>query len=523
MNFNLALPFHASSERTPEALALSVGNSRLSYAELVILARRICGWLNEGGRHGPGRVGILASRSVEAYAGVLGTLWSGNAYVPISPDTPEDRFIRILEMANPDALIADQAGLDSLSDRILAYAPKRILFGPDATPPPQTKKFCETMFASITELREEGPQEPVRVAGDALAYIIFTSGTTGTPKGVMIEAESVAQYCSVVQKRCEFRSDDRVSQAAELTFDNSVLDMFVTWAAGSGLYVVPATQLMAPAKFIRDNELTIWFSVPSTACILERLRMLKPESFPSLRCSIFAGEPLPVATAQAWQAAAPNSVVENFYGPTEVTVDCLAQRLEDPPNITRNRGCLAIGHPFPGIRAAIVDSNLNFLPQNEEGELIVSGRQLARGYLLDPDLTAARFPVIDGHRWYRTGDLAYQDSTGAFHHLGRVDNQVKILGYRVELEEVEAHLRSVLGTDLVAAVAWPLTDVRPTGIVAFHCTPGITRDWVRDGMRKLAPDYMVPQRVYQIPVLPLSSSGKIDRKALIRMLDEGIS
>ena len=250
----------------------------------------------------------------------------------------------------------------------------------------------------------------------------------------------------------QFYPGDRVSQAADLTFDNSVLDLFVTWAAGAGLYVVPASQLMVPAQFIRDRELTIWFSVPSTACFLERMKMLKPGAFPSLRCSIFAGEALPIATAQAWQIAAPNSFVENFYGPTEVTVDCIAQRLEDPPCVTRNRGTLAIGRPFPGIEAGIVDANLEFLPPEEEGELVVAGRQVARGYFHDPELTAARFPTLEGRRLYRTGDRAYQDCNGVFHHLGRIDNQVKILGNRVELEEVEAHLREIAGTDLVAAV-----------------------------------------------------------------------
>src|SRR5208283_57039 len=262
----------------------------------------------------------------------------------------------------------------------------------------------------------------------------------------MIEAGSVERYCSAVQQRCGFQPHDRVSQVAELTFDNSVLDLFVTWAAGAGVYVVPEAQLMAPANFIRQHELTIWFSVPSTACIMERMKMLKPGAFPSLRCSIFAGEALPIASAQAWQIAAPNSVVENFYGPTEVTVDCIAQRLENPPNVTRHRGSLAIGKPLPGICAGIVDASLNFLPQGEEGELIVSGRQVARGYFQDDELTAARFPTLEGRRWYRTGDLAYQDSSGAFHHLGRIDNQVKILGNRIELEEVEAHLREVVGT-----------------------------------------------------------------------------
>jgi len=521
-NYNLALPFHENSVMSPESLALFVDGERFSYAELDNLARRISGWLRRKTGEVSGRVGILASRTVEAYAGVLGTLWSGEAYVPINPRTPEDRLIRILQMTNLDALVVDQAGLDLLSNRVLEWAPGRILAGAGTRPSHGALEYPGTSFESVAELPDEGPDQPVYVSDDALAYIIFTSGTTGTPKGVMIEAESVARYRGVVQDRCGFRPTDRVSQVAELTFDNSVLDLFVTWAAGAALFVVPSLQLMAPAKFIRDHELNIWFSVPSTACILERMKLLKPNAFPSLRCSIFAGEALPIATAQAWQVAAPNSVVENFYGPTEVTVDCIAQRLEDPPNVTRNRGSLAIGKPFPGIEAGIVDANLNFLPPGEEGELVVSGRQVARGYFQDPELTAARFPTLAGRRWYRTGDLAYQDSSRVFHHLGRLDNQVKILGNRIELEEVEAHLREIVGTDLVAAVAWPLTDGRATGIVAFHCSPGVTREEVRDGMKKRVPDYMVPQRVHQLDALPLGLTGKIDRKALTRMLDESL-
>jgi D-alanine--poly(phosphoribitol) ligase subunit 1 len=519
-NYNLALPFYENSAKSPQTLALFVGETRFSYGELATLARRISGWLGLKTGEVSGKVGILASRTIEAYAGVLGTLWSGAAYVPINPNTPEDRLIRILQQTKPDALIADQAGLDLLSDRVLEIAPTRILFAAGAKPSQSALRFQGIGFYSFSDLADEGPDQPVTVAGDALAYVIFTSGTTGTPKGVMIEAESVVQFIEIMHRRFRFGADNRVAEASELTFDASVFDMFMAWSAGAALYVVPAAQLMAPAKFIRDHELTIWFSVPSTASFMGRMRMLKPGAFPSLRCSIFAGEALSVATAQAWQIAAPNSIVENFYGPTEVTVDCIAQRLEDPPYLTRNRGTLAIGTPFPGIRAGIVDANLNFLPPDKEGELVVSGRQVARGYFQDPELTAARFPTLKGNRWYRTGDLAFEDSSGTFHHLGRIDNQVKILGNRVELEEVEAHLREILGIDMVAAVAWPLTDGRAAGIVAFHCAQGVTRDEIREEMKKRVPDYMVPQRVHQVDLLPLGSSGKIDRKALVRLLDE---
>src|ERR1700693_621551 len=174
-NYNLAIPFYENSLKNPESVALYVGGKRYSYAELGNLARRVSGWLCQKTGDVSGRVGILASRTIEAYAGVLGILWSGEAYVPITPNTPEDRVIRILQQTRLDALIVDQAGLDLLSDNALEFAPRRILYSAGARPSQSAPEFPGVEFKSFAELADEGPDQPLTVAGDALSYIIFTS------------------------------------------------------------------------------------------------------------------------------------------------------------------------------------------------------------------------------------------------------------------------------------------------------------------------------------------------------------
>jgi acyl-coenzyme A synthetase/AMP-(fatty) acid ligase len=213
--------------------------------------------------------------------------------------------------------------------------------------------------------------------------------------------------------------------------------------------------------------------------------------------------------------------VDNLYGPTEATVVCIGERCTEPMVVTESRGTVAIGNPFGTMQAAIVDSSLRFLPAGEKGELAVSGRQVANGYFKDPQKTAARFPSIDRKVWYLTGDLAYQDADGRFHHLGRTDNQVKVLGNRVELEDVEAHLREVCAVDSVAAVAWAINNGSAAGIVAFVAGTSLPAAEIRERMQRRVPKYMVPTEVRFLNVLPVSASGKTDRKALTAMLAEG--
>jgi D-alanine--poly(phosphoribitol) ligase subunit 1 len=184
--------------------------------------------------------------------------------------------------------------------------------------------------------------------------------------------------------------------------------------------------MLSAVKFVRENELRMWFSVPSVIAMLQRTKTLKPGSMPSLRRSFFAGEPLPGAAAEAWLEAAANSTLDNLYGPTEATVVCLSQEVTKPLRLTAQRGIVALGHAFGGVDVAIVDDERRFVGRGVKGEIALSGAQLAVGYLNLPDLTAARFPIIDGRRWYLTGDYGYQDDDGISHHLGRIDNQVKL-------------------------------------------------------------------------------------------------
>lgn len=515
---NLAAAVDGFARVQSAATALVVEGREYSYAELAGAARNVAAWLRAraSSTDGAPRVGILTVRSLPTYAGILGTAWIGGTYVPLNPKHPPARLASILRRARLAALIVDERGAVHLQDgEVRSAAPKKILV-PDE---------LGAAWTATERSAREAPPSPVPVSGEHPAYIMFTSGTTGVPKGVVVTAASVAYFLGHMRKLYGIHSGDRVGQFCETSFDVSVFEMFAAWDGGASLHVVPESKLMAPAGFIRQQALTVWTSVPSVISISSKMKLLDPGMFPALRVSFFIGEALPVTSAVAWRAAAPNSVIDNQYGPTEATVAFTVQRLTEPVVETPGRGTLAIGRPYPGLEVDVLGADGSFLPAGETGELALHGPQLAAGYLDDPEETARRFPVFDHPRlgrgrWYLTGDLAFQDEQGIFHCLGRADNQVKIMGHRVELEDIEAHLRAVSRTDTVAAVAWPVVDGKPAGIVAFVCGGKLAAPEIRERLRDRVPTYMLPHRVLARDSLPLSPNGKIDRKALQAMLDE---
>jgi D-alanine--poly(phosphoribitol) ligase subunit 1 len=523
VHYNLAYPFYESACGCPGNLALAVGDGQWTYAALREQVQPVASWLRTHSRSSAPRVGVLASRNLETYLGILGACWAGGTYVPLSPKYPEARLVQHLERVDLDALVVDSAGAALLTDRVLSCGPANVLH-------PGVACSIERIAEDGKKVRLAGrdalpvfdpADKPVEVSAEHTGYIIFTSGTTGVPKGVMIPAEAVAHFLQAMQTQYGVQPTDRVAGVTEITFDLSVFDIFATFKCGAALLVVPPTQMMAPAAFIQRQKPTIVFTVPSIAANLQRMKLLAPNSLPSLRYSFFAGEPLPVASASQWKVAAPNSVVDNLFGPTEATVVCIGQRFHGPENATPKRGVVATGKAFAGMEAAIVDpASLSFLPDEQQGELLLCGAQLSSGYFGDADTTQKRYPTVAGKRWYRTGDLAYRDSAGVFHHLGRIDNQVKVLGLRVELEEIEAHLREVYETDSVAAIAWPVEHGSASGIVAFVSGRIGTDDpSLRAKIKKRLPSYMVPSSIRHIEAIPLNANGKINRKELAHMLD----
>lgn len=517
MNYNLALPFHENSKKYPENFALSVAGRMLTYSDLAKLVQSMAAWLQQRSAGNVGRVGILASRSVETFAGILATCWAGGTYVPLSPKLPEDRLVQLLERIDLHSLIVDRDSLPLLSSRVLQRSPKHILVGAD--PAGDSRLRSNPAIEGAASLPAFDPADaPVSVAPDHVAYIEFTSGTTGVPKGVMIPAIGVAHFLQIMRSRYDIGPSDRIAGVADTTFDISVFDMFMTWTCGAALYVVPATQVMAPAQSIKQNAISVVFTVPSVAVVMSRMKLLRPGSMSNLRYSLFSGEPLPVSAALAWQNAASNSVVDNLYGPTEATVVCTGQRFRGECDATPRRGVVAIGTAFPGMEIAIADPELRFTPA-EQGEILISGPQLSSGYFGDSEQTSKRYSALSGKRWYRTGDLGYQDESGTFHHLGRLDNQVKVHGMRVELEEIEAHLRDVYHTDSVAAVAWPIEHGSATGIVAFIGGDGSSSDSAQKALLKARlPGYMVPTTIHHVDAIPLNANGKVNRRDLVSLL-----
>ena len=520
--YGLLTGFLGALRSHPSSPALEVDGTHLSYEELARHAAAIASQLTSG--EAPSLVAVYGNRSLPAYAGVLAALMAGAGYVPLHPDFPAARSRAMLQRSGATAVIVGQEAIAGLAALLEVETPLAVVMPASESTEELAKRYPRHRFTSASTLEPADPA-PRRVADDDLAYLLFTSGSTGSPKGVPIRHGNVLPYVEYVSKRYSIGPRDRASQTFDLTFDLSVHDLFVTWSGAACLVSVPERTLLGPAKFIRDSELTLWFSVPSVAMSMASLRMLKTGAFPALRASLFCGEPLPMQTASAWARAAPNSVVDNLYGPTEATIATTAFRWDEATSPEKClNGLVPIGSSFAHQRAAVVTEG-RLAARGAPGELWLAGPQVCSGYWQDEEKTAAQFVSLTedpGTRWYRSGDLAHEDEERCLYFRGRLDTQVKVLGHRIELQEIEGALRRAADCEFVVALPWPVRDGLAQGIVAFlgGSAPSGDEEILAASALELAP-YMVPSRLIRLPELPLNPNGKVDRRALLARMEEG--
>jgi amino acid adenylation domain-containing protein len=506
--------------------ALEVDGQILTYEDLYNKAVSLAATLaKHSATQGPPLTAVFAYRSVTAFAGILGAVLRGHGYVPLNRTFPTDRTRTMLNRSKCSSLIVDRES-ESQLERILTDVSERFLIIlPDRDDVDEVAhRWPQHVVIGARDLERPPSWRPPRQSLDAIAYLLFTSGSTGIPKGVMVSNGNVGHYVDWTVKRYGITEEDRVSQNFDLTFDLSAHDMFVAWNCGACVCCPTQKQAIKPGTFINESRLSIWFSVPSTAVFMRRLGQLKPGMYPNLRLSLFCGEALTVETVNQWAIAAPNSIIENIYGPTELTIACTAYRWHAVKSPAESeQGVVPIGEPFDGMDALIVDEQLSEVPDGRDGELLMTGPQLTLGYWQDEEKTQRSFVVPRGRSqtYYRTGDRVRRSMNGGpILYIGRMDNQIKILGHRVELAEIEAAVREISGVDGIVAIGWPVTPSGADGVEVFLQTDPIDTKSLKEKVRSRLPFYMVPRTIHQLSKFPLNANGKYDRRALIKILEE---
>ncbi|WP_197172349.1 Pls/PosA family non-ribosomal peptide synthetase [Novipirellula aureliae] len=501
--------FEHQVDLTPGACAVVSVDEELTYAELDERANQFARLLQSKGVVPGDLVGLFCKRSVNAIVSILGILKSGAAYVPLDERWPDDRIAGILEEANVQTLVLDE----QLSNRAKSTSVARFLV-----------HDSEETWDSLSE--QPVDRLPLADNGSCasdLCYIIYTSGTTGRPKGIMTEHRNVAAFARAFRETCEMTARDRVYQGFSLTFDGSVEEMWLALSSGASLIIGPPefAQLgEETAQYMREKGVTLFSTVPTFLAMIQ-------DDVPSLRLVVVSGEACPPNLIKRWVRNELRML--NVYGPTETTVNTTVW--ECVPDVP-----VTIGRPLPGYTIRILDEKMQPVPIGSDGELYIGGVGVARGYFNQPELTQKHFisysEQANGHSetLYRTGDLVRELDNGELLFLGRIDGQVKVRGYRIELSEIESVLRDhpdVEGAAVSVVQRNGSQELAAFVVPAGGVECGLQRNVILDHLRRRLPAYMVPSYLDPIEQLPRLASGKVDRKSLpqptARLVAEGRS
>lgn len=513
----------------PDSAAVVLGGERLTYGQLDALSNRLARGLLEGGCRAGDRVAMLMPKSPAAIAGIIGIYKAGCIYVPLDPAGPAKRLAAIVDSCEPRWILAagrTESLLDELFQNERVGAAIRI--GWLDAGRPHGEYFRVEFSAGDLGAVPEAPIDLQTTRTDP-AHVLYTSGSTGVPKGVIITHANVIQFVDWALRYFDMGPGERMSGHSPLTFDLSMFDIFGTFAAGGELYLVPPDLSVLPhklAEFIRTTELTQWFSVPSMLNYMAKFDVIRHGDFPALRRLLWCGEVFPTPALRYWMERLPHVRFTNLYGPTETTIASSYYTLPGcPPAET---AAVPIGTACGGEELFVLGEDLRPQPPGEAGELHIAGVGLSPGYWRDPERTRSAF-VLGPHgadpprRLYKTGDLARLGDDGLVYFLGRVDSQIKSRGYRIELGEIEAAVRALPGVDECVVVAIPSQGFEGALICCAYVPAfgaELTPARLRAALSRVLPGYMLPFRWLSFDALPKNASGKVDRRRLTETFRE---
>ncbi len=513
--------------RHPDKRAVEEEERSCTYGQLLEFSRQAGSALAALGAQRRA-VMVFMEKGIDALAIMLGALQAGGFYVPVDPHIPAERLALIAGVLEGSIVVA--------SDETMPLALEAL-----GQQPQSPGAGCEEEAGALTEACPANFDSPMRprlvpaaqllgfsVNDDALeaaraqatdadpVYVLFTSGSTGVPKGVAVSHRAVIDFIDDFVTRFEFGADERIANQAPFDFDVSVKDIYGALATGSTLVVVPRRMFSEPAvlmDFLQGRDITNMTWAVAALCLITSLHGLEGHQLPTVRRVLFSGEVMPLSHLRAWMERVPQAVFVNLYGPTEITCNCL-YHVVDPAR--SYEGGLPLGAPFAHREILLVDAQGRAVTEpGVEGEILVRGDSLALGYVANPERTAASFCQNPLHnrfpdRVYRTGDLAAFDEAGELFYRGRVDNQIKHQGHRIELEEVDRALEGVPGVQRCRCVY----DHDKQRLIAFYEGNAEARD-IRQHVLQTLPIFMLPSKIMPIDAMPLTKNGKVDRKALL--------
>ena len=508
--YNLGLAFEAVAAQHADRTALHLHDgSALTYRELNALSNRIAHGLRSKGLGRRDVLGLFNAKTKYGFAAMLAALKLGAAYVNLDDQNPVARLKGIFGSCKPRLIAADFA----LPAELAAFC-NEVGLVPVAL----------DALGGTAGLAEDCPSDTAGVLGSDPAYVMFTSGSTGIPKGAVIAHHGVQNLVHWARAQYAITPGDVLTNVNPVYFDNSVFDFYAALFNGATLAPFPREIVKQPKQLVAAVEAarcTLWFSVPSMLIYLMTMRQLNAGTWPAMRSIAFGGEGYPKGElAKLFALFGERVQLVNVYGPTECTCICSAYPLSKADFADLN-GLPPLGHIAPNFAFLVLGEDDRPVPQGTPGELCLLGPQVGLGYCNDPERTAQGFvrnPLNGAFHepMYRTGDLVRQDDAGLLWFIGRKDNQIKHMGYRIELEEIEAAL-GTLPYVIQSAAVYRRVREQHGEIVAFVASNdgGIEEQRIRGDLARLLPDYMVPGRVVTMAELPKNANGKVDRKALL--------